>query len=165
MPLVQFALTALWNRRDKAKKRIGRAAYVEIGGISGALSAHADATLRKIGDDANRARHSFVDDDRGRHALGARSRRKRHGDFRDRVLAELERARRSSSARERARSRSRTTALIREWKTLAGWIDEQRDDRKIVRAVTEHATDWRDAGKDADHLWTGNRSHHGARSP
>jgi serine/threonine protein kinase len=48
MPLVQFALTQLWERRDRSRKIIPRAALKAIGGIAGALDMHAEATLASI---------------------------------------------------------------------------------------------------------------------
>ncbi len=49
MPLVQFALTELWDRRDQEAKRITRAGVAAIGGVAGALERHAEATLAELG--------------------------------------------------------------------------------------------------------------------
>jgi eukaryotic-like serine/threonine-protein kinase len=48
MPLVQFALSRLWERRDPTNKRITRAAWTALGGIRGALDRHGDATLARL---------------------------------------------------------------------------------------------------------------------
>nr|QDA77053.1 protein kinase [Jahnella sp. MSr9139] len=48
MPLVQFALAALWEKRDARAKRITRAGLRAIGGIAGALERHAEATLLEL---------------------------------------------------------------------------------------------------------------------
>ena len=47
LPLLQFALAELWERRDPAQGRITRAALEEMGGVAGALSRHADGVLAR----------------------------------------------------------------------------------------------------------------------
>ncbi len=42
LPLLEFALTQLWQRRDEAKYQVTLDAYQAIGGIVGALNCHAD---------------------------------------------------------------------------------------------------------------------------
>ncbi len=48
MPLVQFALTELWHKRDTEHKKVTREGLRAIGGIAGALERHADRTLAQI---------------------------------------------------------------------------------------------------------------------
>jgi eukaryotic-like serine/threonine-protein kinase len=49
LPLLAFAVSRLWEKRDREKKLLTRAAYEEIGGVAGALAQHAEATLDQIG--------------------------------------------------------------------------------------------------------------------
>jgi serine/threonine protein kinase/WD40 repeat protein len=49
LPLLAFAVSRLWEKRDREKKLLTRAAYEEIGGVAGALAQHADTTLDRIG--------------------------------------------------------------------------------------------------------------------
>ena len=49
LPLLAFAVSRLWERRDREKKLLTREAYREIGGVEGALAQHAEATLERIG--------------------------------------------------------------------------------------------------------------------
>lgn len=49
LPLLQFTLAELWERRDAAEGRITRAALEEMGGAAGALSRHADSMLERLG--------------------------------------------------------------------------------------------------------------------
>jgi hypothetical protein len=49
LPLLAFAVSRLWERRDRDRKVLTRAAYEEIGGVAGALAQHAEATLDRIG--------------------------------------------------------------------------------------------------------------------
>ena len=41
--MLSFFGAAMWERRDVEKKRLLRRVYVELGGVVGALAAHADA--------------------------------------------------------------------------------------------------------------------------
>jgi WD40 repeat protein len=49
LPLLAFAVSQLWERRDRETKRLTRTAYEEIGGVAGALAQHAEHTLERIG--------------------------------------------------------------------------------------------------------------------
>ena len=48
LPLVAFALRAWWDRRDRAKKLLTREGWEAIGGVAGALGAHADAVYEGL---------------------------------------------------------------------------------------------------------------------
>lgn len=64
MPLVQFALTQLWSKRDPSTKKLTAQGLAEIGGISGALEKHAESTLVRHSKDnpdfVNIARHVLL---------------------------------------------------------------------------------------------------------
>src|SRR5262249_51254556 len=45
LPVVQFTARQVWHRRDPDRRLLTRAAYDEIGGVAGALAAHADGVL------------------------------------------------------------------------------------------------------------------------
>ncbi len=45
LPLMQFALAALWDLRDEGARRISAQALAAIGGVGGALARHADAVV------------------------------------------------------------------------------------------------------------------------
>jgi len=49
LPLLAFAMSRLWETRDRTTGRIAREAYRRLGGVSGALAHHAEATLGRIG--------------------------------------------------------------------------------------------------------------------
>jgi len=49
LPLLQFALAELWERRNPAQGRITLAALGEMGGVAGALSRHADGVIQRMG--------------------------------------------------------------------------------------------------------------------
>ncbi len=48
MPLVQFALARLWQKRDRERRWLTKLAFLAMGGIFGALERHAEATFEKL---------------------------------------------------------------------------------------------------------------------
>jgi eukaryotic-like serine/threonine-protein kinase len=56
MPLVQFALSRLWEKRDRQKRQVTMLAYLAMGGINGALEKYADKTVERIASGAPEAR-------------------------------------------------------------------------------------------------------------
>jgi hypothetical protein len=49
LPLLAFAASRLWEKRDRERGLLTREAYREIGGVGGALAQHAEETLNRIG--------------------------------------------------------------------------------------------------------------------
>ncbi len=49
LPLLAFAVSRLWEKRDRERKLLTRATYEEIGGVAGALAQHAEATMDRVG--------------------------------------------------------------------------------------------------------------------
>jgi WD40 repeat protein len=49
LPLLAFAASKLWEKRDREGRRLTREAYLSIGGVAGALAQHAEETLAEIG--------------------------------------------------------------------------------------------------------------------
>jgi hypothetical protein len=59
LPLLEFALTELWERRHDGK--LTHAAYDQIGGVTGALSEHADTVFRRLEpSEQEQVRHIFI---------------------------------------------------------------------------------------------------------
>ncbi|MEP7124256.1 MAG: serine/threonine-protein kinase [Byssovorax sp.] len=147
MPLVQFALTELWRKRDPVARKVTRKGLEAIGGIAGALERHADATLEAI------ARIEAGAEESARAVLiaaitpqGTRSTRK---------LADLERDAGSAgqgviAALEAARLIVRGPhgvtlaheALLTQWGRLRGWVAEARQDRLLAEEIERDAERW-----------------------
>jgi WD40 repeat protein/DNA-binding winged helix-turn-helix (wHTH) protein len=51
LPLLAFAVSRLWEKRDRGLRKLTRQTFSEIGGVGGALGRHAEKTLKAIGDD------------------------------------------------------------------------------------------------------------------
>jgi WD40 repeat protein/DNA-binding winged helix-turn-helix (wHTH) protein len=49
LPLLAFTVSRLWEERDRERRLLTRSAYEGIGGVTGALARHAEATLERIG--------------------------------------------------------------------------------------------------------------------
>jgi WD40 repeat protein len=49
LPLLAFALSRLWENRDRETGLLTRRAYHDIGGVGGALAQHAETTIDRIG--------------------------------------------------------------------------------------------------------------------
>ena len=49
LPLLAFAVARVWEKRDRERRLMTRQAYADIGGVVGALSQHAEATIDRIG--------------------------------------------------------------------------------------------------------------------
>ncbi len=148
MPLVQFALAKLWERRDKAKKIIPRSALDEVGGIGGALEQHAEASLTAL------TRHGPDVLPTARNVLlalttpqGTRRTRSREelaaeGDATtvEIVLPPLERAR--LLVAEEGGLTLAHEALLTSWTRLRTWIAEAREDRLLADEIERDADAW-----------------------
>lgn len=165
LPLLQFTLSALFDQRDG--NRLTAAAYGEIGGLAGALTARAES-IYLTADDAQRAavRRIF-----GRMADPS----SKSADLRRRVpLTDLDgdaaaawvienygAARLLSFDRDDA-TREPTTevaheALLREWPRLVKWLAEDRDTLRTVDAIARAATIWEDGSRSPSDLYRGGR--------
>jgi hypothetical protein len=56
LPLLAFALARLWEKRDRESGLLTRQAYVDIGGVGGALARHAEGLMERLGPE----RHEIV---------------------------------------------------------------------------------------------------------
>lgn len=165
LPLLQYAISELFDRRDGATLTI--AAYEDMGRLSGALAGRAE-TIHNAATDAQRSavRHTF-----GRLISPAEEtadlrRRVRLGDFGDDpdtawVLDQFGAARLVTFDRDPS-SREPTVevaheALLREWPRLATWLDADRDLLRSTNAVALAADAWAESGRPDTDLYRGGR--------
>jgi WD40 repeat protein/serine/threonine protein kinase len=157
MPLVEFALTKLWERRDRATKVIPRSALHAIGGIGGALQAHADATLEgqgTAGEETARAVLLAMTTPQGTRRAVARKVVESLTGGAPEVLARLEGARLVVQEGEGLTLAHET--LLTQWSRLESWIAEAREDRLLSEAIERDAEEWSN-GHDQERLWRGGR--------
>jgi len=168
LPLLQHALLELWERREG--RRLTFAAYCEIGGIQSAIAHRAEsiytgfdlvqqAITRRImlrlvapgegtEDTLRRARKSEL--------LPAGER----AEATEAVIQTLADARLVTTARDIATDEEQVDvsheALIRGWRRLREWIDDDRAGLRAHRRLTETAREWEENNCD-DYLYHGAR--------
>lgn len=169
LPMLQYALAELWERRDGS--RLLRAAFEASGGIAGAVSRRAEQLVKEL-DDAGRIQAqrlflSLIEPGEGQLDTARRAR-----------VAELEAANGDSTrlpgviedfARYRLLLLDRDPvtreptvelaheALLRAWPRLQQWVDEMRDDLRLQRRLAAAAEQWAEGGRDPSFLLTGSR--------
>ena len=169
LPLVQYALTELYDRREDG--RLTLEAYREIGGVGGALAASAEHLYAKRNEAAREAvRQLFL----RLVTLGEGT-----ADTRRRVpLSELSALEVDASAMESAidtygRHRLLTfdrdpstreptvevahEALLGAWERLSDWIDQAREDVTMHRRLSNAAGEWGSSGREPSFLLSGSR--------
>ena len=175
LPLLQFTLDELWTKRRGRK--LTRADYDAMGGISGALEHRANAIYTSLSDeDKETCRRIFlrlvqpgegVEDTKRRVPLAdliPRNDRIR-ADRINRVIARLtDRETRLVMAEGESSNASGSIeiaheALIRGWKELGKWIDANRAGMRIRDRLGDDAREWAEADpeKKEGYLYTGAR--------
>lgn len=155
LPLLEQALKELWRRREG--RWLTNRAYSESGGVQQALRRLADRTFDELPSDWHRAiaRGLFlrlstlgegVSDTRRR----ARREEMYSEDFDDRQVDETIAALLDKDARLILQDEDRNLevtheALIQQWPRLARWLDQNRDDLRLHRQLTEAARGWAQA--------------------
>ena len=170
LPLLQFTLDQLFQRRKG--RQLTTQAYREIGGVKGALANHAEATYASLPSEEHRrlARALFLRlVDPGTTEQDMTRRRA--------AFSELELPDPQETATLREVVRVFTTArllvtntvagvstvevsheaLMREWKLLADWIHEAREDIQLRKAISEDAMEWKRRGCPIDRLYRGSQ--------
>ena len=169
LPLLQYALTELFERREG--DRLTLAAYREAGGVTGALSARADRIFESASPDARRSVKQLfprlvtlgegAEDTRRRVTRSELDALEVDTRVIDRVLDAYGRHRLLTFDREPA-TREPTVeiaheALLGAWDRLRTWIDDARDDLRQDRRLARAAGEWRGSDRDASFLLRGVR--------
>ncbi len=169
LPLLQYALTELFERRDE--DRLTLAAYRELGGITGALSARAEHIYEAIDQKGRRAtKQVFLrlvtlgegrQDTRRRVARSELDALEVERDAIDDVVDTFGRHRLLTFDREPS-TREPTVeiaheALLSAWGRLRTWIDDAREDLRQERGLARAAAEWRGSDGDTSFLMRGAR--------
>ena len=165
LPLLQYALTELWERRISGL--LTRDAYRDLGGVAGALATRAEGLHQAADEDEQRqVRRIF-----GRLvSLGEGTEDTRRRALRseltvaagaDDLLDRFGRARLLSFDRDPA-TREPTVevaheALLREWPRLRSWLEDDRDQLRLLRHLGGAAADWDRTGRPESELYRGGR--------
>jgi DNA-binding SARP family transcriptional activator/WD40 repeat protein len=169
LPLVQYALTELYDRRHDG--RLTLEAYREIGGVGGALAASAEhlyASRQPAG--RNAVRQLFlrlvtigdgVADTRRRVSLSELSAIEVDASAMESALDTYGRHRLLTFDRDPV-TREPTVevaheALLSAWERLRGWIEEAREDVRMRRRLSDTAREWERNGRESSFLLAGSR--------
>jgi uncharacterized protein YjbI with pentapeptide repeats len=172
LPLMQFALSELWQLRDG--NRLTLQAYKQdLGGITGALEKRANAVYAQFTDELDKraVKHIFLS--LTQLGDGTEDTRRRV------VMSNLVTATLSLEAIERVvrkladeklvvtddREKGMMSgdaivdvaheALIRGWRLLRGWLDEDRQNLRQQRWIEDRAIEWQKSGKVKEFLLSG----------
>ena len=164
LAMLQVCADRMWDARDQGRRVLTRGAYVDVGGIEGALAAHADAVLDGLDGvrrtEARRLLLRLVTTEGTREPcdradlLDAARDPEMSADVLDLLVAE-----RLLTARE-ADDGSATVeivheALVRHWDRLVGWLAEDREGHVLHNALRQAVADWIRRGRSPDALWRG----------
>ena len=172
LPLLQFALTELFEQRDD--RVLTRAAYERIGGVAGALAGRAEALYREQDDTGREAiRQIFlrlVAVGEGQDSLPDTRRRVLRSELNgitaeeevaDEIIETFAAHRLLTLDHDPANRRPSVElaheALLREWARLREWLAASRDDLYQHRRLQGMTQEWLDENRDAGLLLTRTR--------
>ncbi|WP_437635658.1 nSTAND1 domain-containing NTPase [Sorangium sp. So ce854] len=173
LPLLQFTAMKLWEARDREGRLLTEASYARLGGVAGALSAHADAVISMLPSSEQRlAREVFlrlVTPERTRAVVSLDELRDAaqggEGSAEDavaQVILRLSGARlllieagddEPGRARDRARVELVHESLIDRWPRLGQWLAECEQDTQFRARLRVAAQQWEASGQAAGLLW------------
>ena len=161
LPLLSTALLELWRERDGRWLRL--ASYEHAGGVGGAVARLAESALGALAPDeqvaARRVLLRLAGEGSGDAVVGRRLALAEFGNpGRDEparvvaVLADRRLVTISAGTVEVAHE-----ALLREWPRLRDWLEDDADNRRLHRHLTDAARDWDAEGRDPGDLYRGAR--------
>ncbi|MDY0004733.1 MAG: protein kinase, partial [Polyangia bacterium] len=165
LPLLQFAATRLWEGRDRERRLLLRSTYEAIGGVEGALAAHADHALQGLVGAASGAAKELLL--RLVTPEGTRAARKEEdlvaeaGPGGREALDHLVAARLLVSRRGVSGAKPVTElelvheSLLHRWDRLRRWLEESREDVRLRAELEGAVGQWRRRGGRDDDLWRG----------
>jgi WD40 repeat protein len=171
LPLLAFAASRLWEKRDREQGLLTREAYQEIGGVAGALAQHAEATLERIGTPrtplVRELFRNLVT------AQGTRAMRERgellsvfpeeHRADAEEILSALVDARLLTSFEKEGEEAGEShqeieiihESLLSRWPRLVRWQTQDADGAQLRDQLRQAAQAWEDRGRPEDLLWSG----------
>jgi WD40 repeat protein len=161
LPLLEFALTELWQRRSG--KQLTHAAYEAIGEVQGALGRHANQKYAEFKDEADRERVRRIFIQLVRPGEGAEDTRRiankaELGEQNWSLVKQLADARLVVTSRNGADRETVEVvheALIRNWGELRGWMDTDRVFRASQERLRGAMRQWQETKQDEGSLLRG----------
>jgi hypothetical protein len=177
LPLLQHALTRMWNARDLEHRKSGTPLlltagdYRDIGGLSRALSDHADEVLGKLGPAEQRIAEvmfrclsdpsSGKTDTRAAATVATVAAVAQVDPAAVIAVADAFRAPGRCFLCPRAGKPLKPDdlldvsheSLLRQWRTLAAWVEAEAKDVALYRRIKEAAITWNGDQRSSDGLW------------
>jgi tRNA A-37 threonylcarbamoyl transferase component Bud32 len=159
LPLLSFTASQLWDKRDRDARRITHEAYVEIGGVAGALSSYADhvyGSLTRRDQGVTRDLFSRLVSTDGTRIPAPRAELEQVPGASG-VLAHLIDARLLVVREDDGTDIVEIVheCLATRWDRLARWRNEDAADRALLGDVRAAARRWKESGRRGDLLWHG----------
>jgi uncharacterized protein YjbI with pentapeptide repeats len=162
LPLLEFALTALWKRKERTRSTLTHSAYEDVGKVEGALSRHADKVFENLDEiERERARRVFlqlVQPGEGTGDTRHRATKAELGEVSWYLVQRLANERlvvtdQDSDGQETVEIAHE--ALIRGWKRLQGWIEADRAFLIWLIRLRFYLDQWKGKGQDEGALLRG----------
>jgi formylglycine-generating enzyme required for sulfatase activity len=158
LPLLQFTLAELWERRNTAQGLITQAALEEMGGVAGALSRHADGVLARLSQAERQAACRMlvrlVTAEGTRAELSEEELTSASQEARAALHALVQgRLLHARTAGDRARLEIAHEALIASWGTLRALLKEDESQRVLRQRVEVASAEWERMARAEDLLW------------
>ncbi|WP_437595010.1 nSTAND1 domain-containing NTPase [Sorangium sp. So ce1000] len=168
LPLLQFTAAKLWEARDRERRLLTRDSYEKLGGVAGALSAHADAVLSALPAREQRLARAvlvrLITPERTRAVvdLDELSELEKEADGGtggaiEQVVQHLAGARllliETGGEREGATVELVHESLIERWSKLRQWLAEGEQDAQFLARLRASAQQWEASGRAEGLLW------------
>jgi uncharacterized protein YjbI with pentapeptide repeats len=171
LPLLQFALQQLWERRDRKQRRLTYAVYQQLGGVAGALEQKAEKVYLRLeaagqGDWVRRVLLKLVRTGEG--TKDTRQRRLKtellemgmddatHQTIQSVITALVDgRLLMSDRVNDQDVIDLSHEAIIQHWQRLVKWREQDRDLRRLVDKIEDAQRDWLKQGKKRQDLLQG----------
>ncbi|AUX40494.1 uncharacterized protein SOCE26_018950 [Sorangium cellulosum] len=173
LPLLQFTAATLWEVRDRERRLLTRDSYDQLGGVAGALSAHADAVLSALPPGEQRLARAvllrLVTPERTRAVVSLDELRdlapERAGDAGDAVAQVVQRlagarlllietgGERTGDERDGTTVELVHESLIERWPKLRQWVAESEQDAQFLSRLRCAAQQWEASGEAEGLLW------------
>ncbi|WP_437720548.1 nSTAND1 domain-containing NTPase [Sorangium sp. So ce861] len=164
LPLLQFTAAKLWEARDRERRLLTRESYERLGGVAGALSAHADAVLSALPPHEQRLARAvllrLVTPERTRAVVRLEELRELARDGQGdaaQVVQHLAAARllliETGGEREGTTVELVHESLIERWAKLGQWLAESEQDAEFLARLRAAAEPWAASGQAEGLLW------------
>jgi serine/threonine protein kinase len=170
LPLLQFAASRMWESRDRARRVLTQASYVEMGGIAGTLATHADTVLAGLSHERRRLVQAVFQrlvTAEGTRAIVDLDELAALSPEVPGLVAQLVSARLLVSKAD-DRTSGATVEIVHEslitaWPQLKQWMEAGRDEATYLANLRQAAQQWEQRGRPTGLLWRAEAADEAAR--